>query len=193
MQGVVKVSEVQANEKSCNKEILAQGRYFRFVRAGHWEYLEPTKFSGVVLIAPVTADGKIVLIEQYRIPAAAHVIEIPAGLVGDHAGLENEDLITAAHRELLEETGYEAASMEIVTEGAPSAGSNSVIITLLLATGLTKTGPGGGDDSEDIIIHEIPLDEAPAWIENQRQQGKVVDLKTWTGLFFANRYWQSRK
>ena len=180
------------SEADNNKKVLAEGRYFRFVLDGHWEYLEPTKFSGVVLIAPVTDDGKIVLIEQYRIPARANVIEIPAGLVGDHDGNEDEDILVAAHRELLEETGYEAASMEVITEGAPSAGSNTIIITMLLATGLKKTGPGGGDDSENIIVHEIPLPDAPAWIENQRQQGKIVDLKTWAGLFFANKYWENR-
>lgn len=181
------------SDVDANKKILAEGRYFRFVLDGHWEYLEPKNFSGVVLIAPVTAEGKIILIEQYRIPARSNVIEIPAGLVGDHDGNEDEDLITAAHRELLEETGYESASMEIVTEGAPSAGSNSVILTMLLATGLKKVGPGGGDETENIIVHEIPLAEAPAWIETQRRQGKTVDLKTWVGLYFANKYWESIK
>ena len=181
------------SEVDANKTVLAQGKYFRFVLDGHWEYLQPVKFSGVVLIAPVTDEGNIILIEQYRVPAGGNVIEIPAGLVGDHDGNEDEDLIIAAHRELLEETGYEAKSMEVVTEGAPSAGSNSVIIAMLLATGLKKVGPGGGDASEEIIVHEIPLADAPAWIEDQRKQGKTVDLKTWVGLYFAEKYWQSRQ
>ncbi len=174
-----------------DKKILAEGEYFRFVIDGHWEYIEPKKFSGVVLIAPVTSDGKIVLIEQHRIPARSSVIEIPAGLVGDHDDAD-EDPIVAAHRELLEETGYQARHMEVVTAGAPSAGSNSVIITMLLATGLEKIGPGGGDDSENIIVHEIPLPEARGWIETQRAGGKTVDLKTWVGLYFAEKYWQNK-
>ncbi len=179
-------------EHNGEKKILAEGEYFRFILEGKWEYIEPKKFSGVVLIAPVTDDGKIVLIEQYRVPAQKIVVEIPAGLVGDHDDNMDEDFIVAAHRELLEETGYEAETMEIVTEGAPSAGSNSVTISFLLATGLRKIGPGGGDGTENITVHEIPLAEAPAWIETQRANGKAVDLKTWVGLFFANRYWQGK-
>jgi ADP-ribose pyrophosphatase len=166
-------------------EVMAEGKYFRMVRQGKWEYIQPECFTDVVLIIPITDDGKVVLVEQYRVPVGRRVFELPAGLVGDHAHHKDEDIVDAARRELLEETGYRARTMEVLTDGAPSAGSNSVILTVLRATGLEKVAPGGGDHTEDIIVHEVRLAEVPAWLEEKRQQGAVVDLKVYAGLFLA--------
>ena len=93
--------------------ILGQGRFIRLIQHGHWEYAERIQARAAVMIIPVTDDGRLVLIEQHRVPLAAKVLELPAGLVGDIAGEEDEALVTAAHRELLEETGYEAQRMEL--------------------------------------------------------------------------------
>ena len=168
------------------KTVLAEGKYFRFVLKGRWEYIEPKNFTGVVLIVPLTDDGKLVLIEQYRPPVEAQVIEIPAGLVGDLEDNKHESFAETARRELLEETGYEAARMDLLTEGAPSPGSNSIILSIFGATGLKKIAPGGGDHTEDITIHEVPLGDVPAWLEEKRRKGAVIDLKVYTGLHFAN-------
>ena len=166
--------------------VLGEGKYFDFVKLGSWEFIRPKVFTGVVLIIAITDNGKLVLIEQFRPPVGTQCVEIPAGLVGDipkHAG---EGLIAAAHRELLEETGYEAETMEIVFEGTPSPGSNTVVITFLLAKGLRKVADGGGDDSEDITVHEVPVEDVFDWIEERRKTGSYVDLKVFTALFFAN-------
>src|SRR5688572_20554979 len=108
---------------------IAEGKRVRLVRRADWEYVTRKKASGIVAILAVTDDGKLVLVEQYRPPVAKSVIELPAGLVGDEAGHEQEALSDAARRELLEETGYEAAAMEFLAEGAPSAGITDEIIT----------------------------------------------------------------
>jgi ADP-ribose pyrophosphatase len=165
--------------------VLGEGKYFTFLRKGQWEYIQPKNFNGVVLIVPITDDGKVVLIEQYRTPMGTKVIEIPAGLIGDQDHLADEDHAAGANRELHEETGYEADHMELLTSGAPSAGSNTVILSIFKATGLRKTGPGGGDHTEDITVHEVPIPELRAWLKHREAQGNIIDLKVYAGLFLA--------
>ena len=162
-----------------------QGGYLRVLKRGHWEYVQRTNVTGIVCIVAITDDGKLVLVEQFRPPVAARVVELPAGLVGDVPGEEDEALETAARRELLEETGYKAATMELLFEGAPSAGLSDEQITFFLATGLRKVGPGGGDASEDITLHEVPLTELPAFLEARRGQGATVDAKIFSPLYLV--------
>lgn len=161
------------------------GRYYDFVIEDGWEYLRPACFDDVVLIVPVTDDGAIVLVEQHRVPAGGPVIELPAGLVGDRPEHRGEGILDAARRELLEETGYAAADMEIAAAGMPSAGSNSLSVSLVLATGLRKVGPGGGDGSESIRVMEIPLADAERRLEGLRDEGFALDLKIYAGLWFV--------
>lgn len=170
--------------------ILAEGDYFRFVREGTWEYIQPKKFHGVVMIVPIKADGKMILIEQYRTPVKNRVIEIPAGLIGDEADRRHEAPADAARRELLEETGYLADQLELLTEGAPSAGSNSVILTFFLATELRKISAGGGDETENITVHEVPVNDVLPWLEARQAEGKIIDLKVYAGLLYAQRKWK---
>jgi len=58
------------------------------------------------------------------------------------------------------------------------------VITLFLAEGLTKVADGGGDETEDIHIHEVPLDGIHQWLEDRRREGKMLDLRIYTGLYF---------
>ena len=167
------------------KTLITQGKHLRFVRRGTWEYVERIKVSGIVGIVAVTAAGNLLLVEQFRPPLQNAVIELPAGLAGDVAGSENEALSSAAARELMEETGYQAAEFTFLTEGAASAGVTNEIITLYRASGLKKVQSGGGDGTENIQIHEVPLDGIHEWLNLRRREGKVVDLKIYAGLFFA--------
>jgi ADP-ribose pyrophosphatase len=167
------------------ERILAEGKYLRFVIRDGWEFIRRVNVSGIIGIVPITDEGKLVLVEQYRPPVDCHVIELPAGLVGDVAGQEAETLETAASRELIEETGYHAAHWTRLVDGAPSAGASGERMTLFLATGLTKVGPGGGDHTESIRVHEVPLPEVPDWLNWQKQRGIEIDLKVYAGLFFA--------
>jgi ADP-ribose pyrophosphatase len=167
-------------------EVLAEGTYFRFLRQGRWESIQPKCFSDVVLIVPLLEEERIVLIEQYRIPVAGPVIELPAGLVGDETHFQGESIEAAARRELIEETGYEADRIDILSQGPPSPGSNSVVVTILLARDLRKVGPGGGDASEEIRVHEVSLADLDAWLTARRAEGAVVDLKLYAGLYLLD-------
>lgn len=166
------------------KETVWEGKYLRVVLNKGWQSVERLGITGIVCIVPITDDGKVVLIEQERLPVGARVIEMPAGLVGDEPGKEEEPFEEAARRELLEETGYEAGSMEPLFDGVVSAGLSDERLTFYLARGCRKVGPGGGDGSEDITVHVVPLDEVLGWIADQRKEGKTVDVKAMALLDF---------
>lgn len=170
---------------SAERRTLAEGRHLRLIRQGHWEYADRTRASGAVVIVAVTDDQRIILAEQYRIPVGRRVVELPAGLVGDVEGAETEKLETAAMRELLEETGYQAGAMELLTAGPPTAGLASEIVAFFRASRLKKVSSGGGIEHEQIEVHEVPLHEAPAWLEERGRRGVYVDPKLYAGLYFC--------
>lgn len=164
-------------------ELLGEAKHLRIVRRGTWEYAERKNISGIVAIVAVTASRELVLIEQYRPPVNRRVIELPAGLVGDDPGLEEESFEAAAERELLEETGYQAKELVRLFHGPPSPGMSNEDITFFLARDVEKVAAGGGDASEDITVHVVPLAEVPDWLVGQTRAGKLVELKVHAGLF----------
>jgi ADP-ribose pyrophosphatase len=167
-------------------KVVFEGKHLRLIHRGRWEYAERVKAKCGVVIVAVTPEGELLLTEQYRVPVEARTIELPAGLAGDtdqHAG---EQFEAAARRELLEETGYEAEHWEQVTPiGPPSAGMSNEMVIIFRASNLKKTGKGGGEESEDITVHAIPLKEAPAWLEKKASEGVLIDPKIFAGLYFA--------
>jgi ADP-ribose pyrophosphatase len=160
------------------------GRYLGLYERDGWEFASRTNATGVVVMVPVTDAGEVVLVEQYRIPVKSRVLELPAGLVGDN-GEPGEDLKTAANRELLEETGYTANSLEELLTGPSTSGMSDEIITIYYATGLRRVGPGGGDGSEDITVHHLPVENAAAWLKAREAGGVLLDPKIYAGLFWA--------
>ena len=173
---------------------VTDGKHMRFMRAGTWEYVSRKGVTGIIALVPITDDGKLVLVEQYRPPVGANVVELPAGLAGD--GRHNhETLEEAARRELMEETGYAAATLEYCAGGTASAGICDELISVFKATGLTKMAPGDGEEpdaetaaeSAGITIHEVPLAEIAAFLAERERKGTYVDLKIYAGLHFAGR------
>lgn len=161
-----------------------QGRHLSMVKRGRWEYVTRNTGRPGVGIVAITEEGKVVLVEQFRPPVGQSVIELPAGLVGDVADAEDEPIIEAAKRELLEETGYTAKTWSELGSGFSSPGLTDESITLFLARGLKKAGPGGGDKSEDIKVHEIPIGEVLDWLNENKMQ---ADLKLLAALYAAQR------
>jgi ADP-ribose pyrophosphatase len=150
------------------------------MRRGKWEYASRTNnIRAVVILAEI--DGKVILVDQPRVPLDCRCIELPAGLVGDHDPQATAE--TTAIKELEEETGYTADHVERLGEYYASPGMLSESFTLVRAHGVRKIGEGGGDENEDIAVHLVPRAEIPNFIEQKRAEGFGVDVKL---LLFMN-------
>ncbi len=163
-----------------------KGRFLSLLERDQWEFTSRSNASAVVVLVPVTDDGKIVLVEQFRKPVDARVIELPAGLVGDHAD-PDESILAAAGRELEEETGYQASSLELLMECPSSAGLTDEIVSFVMARNLQRVGPGGGDESEDIEVHEVHLAEVDSWLQQKQSDGSPLDPKIYAALYWLGK------
>ena len=155
-----------------------EGRFITVKQQGAWEYVSRSRgiHAAVILAVDDGPDGRhIILVEQYRVPLKVQCLELPAGLVGDDTAGEASEI--AAQRELEEETGYRADHWRTVGEFYSSPGMVSESFTLLIATGLTKIGEGGGVDGEDIIVHRVALDGIADFVAAKRAEGCGIDVR----------------
>lgn len=165
-------------------ETLGQGKFLRLVNKDHWEYAERIVGTGVVMVAPVF-EGKLILIGQYRPSVDKVVIELPAGIAGDSDKIYGESLEIAARRELLEEAGFECEHMTLMAEGPVSSGLSNEVVAFFLAEGLTRVSEGGGDETENIEVFEVPLEDVWEWSRKMAATGVLIDPKIFSGLYFA--------
>ena len=171
-------------DRPITPEVIAEGKFLRFVRRERWEYVTRKGASGVVVVAAATDEGRVLLVEQFRPPLGRRVIELPAGLAGDVAGAADEPLAAAAQRELVEETGYRAARLKHVFTGPSSAGLTDEVLAIFVAAGLRRESAGGGVGGENITVHEVPLAEIDRWLEDRARGGTLIDVRVYTGLYF---------
>ena len=165
-------------------ETLFQSRFLRLLRKGRWEYVQRTNATGVVCIAALTTENEVLLVEQFRPPVGANVIELPAGLAGDEPGAAEEALVAAAQRELLEETGYEASDWRQVLSGVSSAGLTDETVSFFVARRAVRVSAGGGVEHERITVHRVPLPGVNAWLRDKIDAGCQIDAKLLTGIYW---------
>lgn len=163
-------------------KVLHSSRFLELVNQDGWDFVRRRNASAVVGLVAVTPAKELLLVEQFRIPVGASVIELPAGLVGDEDA--DEDILVAASRELVEETGWEPTACKILSRSPNSAGLTSEISTLILATGLKQVGKGGGVVGENITVHSVPLAEVPAWLAQRASAGTLIDHKIYAALWW---------
>ena len=162
-----------------------EGRFLAVEVEDGWEYATRARGIEAAVIVAVDEDehgGHLLLVEQHRIPAGRACLELPAGLIGDDVG--DEALEAAAIRELEEETGYRASAIERLGEFYSSPGMTSEAFTMVRATGLVRTGEGGGVGGEGITVHRVPLAELRSFVAAKRAAGLGMDAKLLAVLAF---------
>ncbi len=162
-------------------ELLYGGRFLNLVREGRWEYCERVRQTRAVMVFAATPEGRVLLVEEFRPPIGRRCLCFPAGLSGDE-GPESD--VQAAHRELLEETGYAAAEMRYLFSGPSSPGLSSETLSFYLATGLRRVAEGGGVEQEDITVREAPLEGIETWLSEREAEGIALDPRIFSGLWF---------
>ena len=129
-------------------------------------------------IVPLVDEEHVCLIRNFRVAVGKTMWEIPAGTL-DH----DEPPLATAGRELIEETGYRAAEIELLTELAMSPGILNERMYVYLARGLTP-GPTAVEPGEEIATSVLAWADALAMIE----RGEIHDAKTVAGLLFYDRF-----
>ena len=155
-------------------ETMWAGKYVSVQRRGRWEFAGRTRGIRAAVILAEDA-GRVLLVEQYRVPLGGPCLELPAGLIGDESDGESVEL--AAARELEEETGYRPERIEVLGDFHASPGMLSESFTLVRAHGLTKVGAGGGVGGENITVHLVPRADMVAFIAQRRAAGVAMDVK----------------
>ena len=141
---------------------------------GDWECV---RHPGGALAVPVTADGQLILLRQYRFALKGRVLEFPAGTLEP-----NEDPATTIRREIEEETGYRANRWQKLGEFPLAPGYSDEIIYAFLAQDLEKLEtPPNQDEDEDI---ETVL-MTPDALEQAILNGQPVDAKSIASFFLA--------
>ena len=163
-------------DRDAPEHIRWEGNWIVAKQRGRWEYVSRARSIRAAVILAVE-DGHVLLVEQYRVPLGKPCIELPAGLIGDDDDVADEGPLAAAGRELEEETGYRAATLEDVGEFHSSPGMVSESFTLVRARGLTRIGEGGGVGGEDITAHRVPLKGIEGFVAEARAAGKAIDVK----------------
>jgi ADP-ribose pyrophosphatase len=140
----------------------------------HETYREVVEHDGGVAIVPITAEGKILLVKQYRIAVDEVVLELPAGKLE-----EDEDVKKCALRELEEETGFRPDHINNLFYFYTTPGYSSEKLHLFIAEGLKHYGQNL-DRGEYIELVEVSKNDIiPKIVE-----GKIKDSKTIIGLLW---------
>jgi ADP-ribose pyrophosphatase len=193
--GELRAADVELGEQVVGRTTLHKGRYLevevdRIVRGdGSESTRDIVVHPGAVVIAPLDSEGRLLFVTQYRVPAGGAMLELPAGTLDTHDGVI-EDPLPAAHRELEEETGYRAASMERIAGFWSAPGFSTEYLTLYLATDLRPADENrlSPDEDENLKLSRLPWRDAVAAVEG----GVIEDAKSIAGILLLARRLEAR-
>lgn len=163
------------------EEVLARGYRVAFVRA--WfrgptgEEFERTivRHPGAVAVVPLHADGTVTLVRQYRVALEREILEVPAGI----RDVDGEPEARTAERELAEEAGLVAATVEHLVTFHNAPGLSDETVAVFLAQGLSEVPhERHGAEEHAMTLLRLPLAEALAMVDD----GRITDAKTIIGL-----------
>ena len=134
--------------------------------------------GGFASVVPLTREGKVVLVRQWRQPLGAFTLELPSGGVD-----KGEDPGVAAERELLEEAGFRAAGLEHLVSVHTSTGRSDELCHLFRCLAVRDPGGPRPEPTEFIRVVELPLGEALERIS----EGTITDAATVLGILWISR------
>lgn len=133
---------------------------------------------GAVVVVPVTADGNVIMVRQFRSAIGSELLEVPAG----KRDVQDEPTETTARRELAEEVGRRAGRLELLARFYNSPGFTDELTHLYLARDLEEVPHDRqGFEEQAMTMEEVPLGDLPRLIES----GRLVDAKSIIGLALA--------
>ena len=165
------------------QRLLYKGRKFNFEvnslrlpnkAEGDWECI---RHPGGALVIPVTTEGTLVLVKQYRFAVQRRLYEFPAGTLE-----VGEDALETVQREIQEETGYKSETWKKLGEFFLAPGYSDEVIYAFLATDATIVeNPPAQDDDEDIETILMTVEEVEAAI----YAGDIADSKSISSFMLA--------
>lgn len=170
---------MELTEKTLTQEYIYRGKIIQLrvdkalLPNGETADREVVEHNGGVCVLPLTENGEVLMVEQFRYPYSEVVLEIPAG----KRDSTEESPLACGHRELKEETGATAKQMDYLGELYPTPGYCGEIIYMYLARGLSY-GEADPDDDEFLNLKKIPLEQVVQMVLN----GEIKDAKTQTAL-----------
>jgi len=138
------------------------------------EYID---HPGAAVAIPLFEGGEVLMERQHRYPLGRELYELPAGKIDP-----GEEPLVTAKRELLEETGWVAATWRHLGTIHPVAAYCNERIEIFLATGLSHKGVTQ-DEHEPMEIFRLPVATGLDWV----REGRITDSKTMIGLFWADK------
>jgi ADP-ribose diphosphatase len=135
------------------------------------------EFPNWVTAVPVTEDGKIILVRQYRHALGEVCLEIPGGCVDD----TDKNFEKAIARELLEETGYSFSSYEYLGKISANPSTNNNLMYMFLAKGGKKVGEQKLDGNEEIEVELFTIDE----VKKLLKENKIIQAMHVTCMMYA--------
>jgi ADP-ribose pyrophosphatase len=170
------------NYRILKNEIIHNGKVFNTkvdqieYNSGNKSVREVAEHPGGAVIVPVTDEGKIIMITQYRYPVDKVLLELPAGKLD-----KNENPLNCAVRELEEETGYKSDNLKEIGTIYTTPGYSTEKLWIYLAKNL-KPGNHNHEEGEfGMKVFEYSLKE----IDEKIYNGEIVDGKTICGIFLA--------
>ena len=166
-------------EKQLTSEYIYKGKIIKLRRDtallpnGKTSTREVIEHNGGVCVVPLTPENEVLMVEQFRYPYGAPVLEIPAG----KRDSKTEPPLDCGRRELREETGSTAEHMTFLGELYPTPGYCGEIIYMYLAQGLTY-GQTDPDEDEFLELCRTPFDKMLARV----MRGDIEDAKTVCGI-----------
>ena len=184
-------------ERLVSSEVLRHSRILEFrvdtveLPDGSRSTRDVAGHPGGVAIVALDADGRVLMVRQWRHAIGRALLEIPAGTLDRHADGSVEDHAGAAARELEEETGFRAATWRYLGGFYTAPGFTSELLHLYLATDLSPAHEGrlGPDDDERLELEALPLRDAVALAD----RGEIADAKSIVGVLRVDRLLGARR